>query len=51
MKTYQQKLNYAELELIYSQPHHCEAKTSTLLLSLKQLFKETEDNFLKLDAR
>ena len=37
MKTYQQKFNYAELELIYSQSRHCEAKTSTLLSSLKQL--------------
>lgn len=40
MKTYQQKLNSAELEFIYSQPHQFEAKTSTLLLNLKQLWHE-----------
>ena len=40
MKTYQQQLNYQELELIYSQPHHSKAKTSALLPNLKQVWNE-----------
>jgi hypothetical protein len=40
MKTYQQKLNYAKLELIYSQPRHSEAKTYILLPRLKQIWHD-----------